>query len=56
MWCYGQWQQSYFDMMGTMPGINEDIPEDIDKANFLDVSQRNLIVLDGTIWQRQKYS
>ncbi len=21
IWCYGQWQPSYFDMMRTMPGI-----------------------------------
>ena len=37
-----------FDMMRTMPGIefNQGIPEDIDNADYLDVSQRNLIVLD----------
>ena len=48
IWCYGQWQPSYFDMMRTMPGIefNQGIPEDIDKADYLDVSQRNLIILD----------
>jgi hypothetical protein len=29
IWCYGQWQPSYFDMMRTMPGIefNQDIPQ-----------------------------
>jgi type IV secretory pathway VirB4 component len=21
IWCFGQWQRSYFDMMRTMPGI-----------------------------------
>jgi hypothetical protein len=49
--CYGQWQPSYFDMMRKMPGIefNEGIPEDIDNADYLDVSQRNLIVLDDLI-------
>ena len=32
IWCYGQWQPSYFDMMKTMPGIefNQGIHEDID--------------------------
>jgi hypothetical protein len=48
IWCYSQWQPSYFDMMRTMPAIefNEGIPDDIDNADYLDVSQRNLIVLD----------
>ena len=48
IWCYGQWQPSYFDMMKTMSGIefNQGIPEDIDEPDYLDVSQRNLIVLD----------
>ena len=56
IWCYGQWQPSYFDMMRMMPGIefNEGIPEDIDNADFLDVSQRNLIVLDELIAQSGK--
>ncbi len=51
IWCYGQWQHSYFDMMRTMPGIefNEGIPEDIDEPD--DVSQRNLIVLDDLMAQ-----
>ena len=50
IWCYGQWQPSYFDMMKTMPGIefNQGIPEDIDEPDYLDVSQRNLIVLDDS--------
>ena len=49
IWCYSQWQQSYFDMMKTMPGIefNQGILEDIDEPDYLDVSQRNLIVLDN---------
>ena len=44
IWCYGQWQPSYFDMMRTMPGIefNQD---------YLDISQRNLIVLDDLMAQ-----
>jgi hypothetical protein len=35
-------------MMTTMPGIdiNQGIPDDIDNVDYLDVSQRNLIVLD----------
>jgi hypothetical protein len=56
IWCYGQWQPSCFDMMRTMPGIefNKGIPEDIDNADYLDVSQRNLIVLDHLMAQSGK--
>ena len=56
IWCYGQWQPSYFDMMRTIPGIefNQGIPEDIDNADYLDVSQRNLIVLDDLMAQLGK--
>ena len=54
--CYGEWQPSYFDMMRTMPGIefNQGIPGDIDNADYLDVSQRNLIVLDDHMVQSGK--
>ena len=53
IWCYGQWQPSYFDMMRMMPGIefNQGIPNDIDSTDYLDVSQRNLIVLDDLMAQ-----
>jgi hypothetical protein len=46
IWYYGQWQQSYFDMLKTVPEIefNKGIPEDIDNTDYLDVLQRNLIV------------
>jgi hypothetical protein len=56
IWCYGQWQQSYFDMLKTVPGIefNECIPDDIDNTDYLDVSQRNLIVLDDLMAQSGK--
>ena len=56
IWCYGQWQPSYFDMLRTMPGIefNKGIPDDIDNADYLDVSQRNLIVLDDLMAQSGK--
>ena len=56
IWCYGQWQPLYFDMVRTMPGIefNEGIPESIDKPDYLDVSQRNLIVLDDLMAQSGK--
>ena len=32
IWCYGQWEPSYFDMMRTIPGIefNQGIPDDIE--------------------------
>ena len=56
IWCYGQWQPTYFDMMRTMPGIefNEGIPDDIDEPDYLDVSQRYLIVLDDLMAQSGK--
>ena len=56
IWCYGQWQPSYFDMMRTTPGIefNEGIQEDIDEPDYLDVSQRNLIILDDLMAQSGK--
>jgi hypothetical protein len=43
-------------MMRTIPGIefNQGIPDDIDNADYLDVSQRNLIVLDDLIAQSGK--
>ena len=39
-----------------MPGIkfNQGIPEDIDEPDYLDVSQRNLIVLDDFMTQSGK--
>ena len=56
IWCYGQWQPSYFDMLRTIPEIefNKGIPEDIDKGDYLDISQRNLIVLDDLMAQSDK--
>ena len=56
IWCYGQWQPLYFDMVRTMPGIefNEGIPKGVDKPDYLDVSQRNLIVLDDLMAQSGK--
>ena len=56
IWCYGQWQPSYFDMLRTIPGIefNKGIPEDINKVDYLDISQRNLIVLDDFMAQSSK--
>ena len=46
IWCYGQWQPMYLEMIKTIPSIelNEGIPSDIDSGEFLDVSTRNLIV------------
>ena len=42
--------------MRTMPGIefNQGIPEDIDNADYFDVSQRNLIVSDDLVAQSGK--
>ena len=53
IWCYGQWQPMYLEMIKTIPGIelNEGIPSDIDSGEFLDVSTRNLIVLDDLMTQ-----
>ena len=50
---YSQWQQSYFNMMKTMPGIefNKGIP---DEPDYVDVSQCNLIVLDDRFAQSGK--
>ena len=43
-------------MMKTMAGIefNQGIPEDIDDPDYLDISQRNLIVLDDLMAQSGK--
>jgi hypothetical protein len=43
-------------MLRTIPEIefNQGIPEDIDNADYLDISQRNLIVLDELIAQSGK--
>ena len=56
IWCDGQWQPSYFDMMKTMPVIefNQGIPEDVDEPDHLDVFQCNLIVLDDLMAQSCK--
>jgi hypothetical protein len=56
IWCYGQWQPSYFDMLRTMPGLefNKGIPDDIDNGVIMDVSQRNLIILDDLMAQSSK--
>ena len=53
IWCYGQWQPMYLEMISTIPGIeiNEDIPADIDSGEFVDVSTRNLIVLNDLMAQ-----
>ena len=42
--------------MKTMPGIefNQGIPEDIDEPDYLDVSQRNPIILDDLMAQSGK--
>ena len=53
IWCYGQWQPMYLEMIKTIPGIelNEGTPSDIDSGEFLDVSTRNLIVLENLMTQ-----
>ena len=40
IWCYGQCQPSYFDMLRTIPEIefNKGIPEDIDKVDYILIS------------------
>ena len=41
IWCYGQWQPTYLEMIETIPGIElNDMPSDIDCDEFLDVSTR----------------
>ena len=46
----------YLEMINTILGtdLNEGIPEDIDEEGFLDVSQRNLVVLDDLMDQSEK--
>ena len=53
IWCYGQWQSMYLEMIDTIPGIKfyEGIPSEIDSGDFLDVDKRNLIVLDDLMAQ-----
>ena len=53
IWCYGQWQPMYLEMIDTIPGIEffEGIPSEIDSRDFLDVNKRNLIVLDDLMAQ-----
>ena len=48
IWCYEQWQPMYLKMIDTIPGVEfyEGIPSEINSRDFLDVSKRNLIVLD----------
>ena len=56
IWCYGQWQPLYFEILESIPGIEfyESVPDDIGKSSFLDVTQRNLIVLDDLMAQTGK--
>ena len=53
IWCYGQWQHMYLEMIVTIPGIEfyEVIPSEVDSRDFLDVNVRNLIVLDDLMAQ-----
>ena len=53
IWCYGQWQPMYLEMIDTIPGIEfyEGIPSKIDFRGILDVNKRNLIVLGDLMAQ-----
>ena len=53
IWCYGQWQTMYLEMIDTIPGIEfyDGITSEIDSRDFLDVNKRNLIVLDDLMAQ-----
>ena len=53
IWFYGQWQPMYLEMIKAIPGIEfkEGIHSDIDSDEYLDVSTRNLIVLDDLMAQ-----
>lgn len=48
IWCYGQWQSSYSETLNRMQGIDfsKGISDDVDEYDYLDVSTRNLIVLN----------
>ena len=56
IWCYGQWQPMYVEMIDTLPGIEfyEGIPFEIESQHFFDVNKRNLIVLDDLMVQSGK--
>ena len=53
IWCCGQWQSMYLEMIDTIPGIEfyEGIPFEIDPRVFLDVNKRSQIVLDDLMAQ-----
>ena len=53
VWCYGQWQPMYLDMIATIPDIefNEGIPNDIAEKDILDVSEGSFVVLDDLMAQ-----
>ena len=53
IWCYGQWQTMYLEMIDTIPGTEfyDGIPSEIDSHGFLDVNKCNLIVLDDLMVQ-----
>ena len=53
IWCYGQWQPMYLEMIDIIPSIEfyEGIPSEIDSRDFLDVNKRNLIVLGDLMAQ-----
>ena len=48
IWCYGQWQPLYEDLQKKLPSIEfvHGIPEYLNSSQFINPSQRNLIVFD----------
>ena len=60
IWCYGQWQPSYFDMMKTMPGIefNQRYPRRYRRTRLYGRISAQLSRFGrsyGSIWQRQAH-
>ena len=48
LWCYGQWQPLYDELRRELPEIEfiNGIPADLGQPDFIDTSERNLIVFD----------
>ncbi|MCG8430075.1 MAG: hypothetical protein MJA29_02735 [Candidatus Omnitrophica bacterium] len=45
IWCYGQWQDAYRPLSKWVEFV-KGIPDDLEKDDYLDVTKKNVIVLD----------
>ena len=48
VWCYGQWQPAYMEMLVTIPHIEfvKGIPSGLEHDSYFDVNKRNVIIID----------